>query len=39
MARYKDTIIRKDINSLRYLSTEDYPTFAKKDTDVWSSYG
>ena len=34
MARYKDTIIRKDINSLRYLSTEDYPTFAKKDTDV-----
>ena len=34
MARYKDTIIRNDRNSLRYLSTEDYPTFAKKDTDV-----
>jgi len=34
MARYKDTIIRKDQNKERYLSTEEYPTFPKKDTDI-----
>jgi len=34
MARYKDTIIRKDKNFQRYLSTEEYPIFTKKDTDV-----
>jgi len=34
MARYEDTIIRKDVNLKRYLSTEDYPVFTKKDTDV-----
>lgn len=34
MARYKDTIIRKDKNFQRYLSTEEYPVFLKKDTDI-----
>ena len=34
MARYNDTIIRQDKNKQRYLSTEDYPSFDKKDTDV-----
>jgi len=34
MARYNDTIIRRDKNKQRYLSTEEYPTFPKKDTDV-----
>ena len=34
MARYKDTIIRKDKNFDRYLSTESYPTFPKRDTDI-----
>ena len=34
MARYEDTQILRDKNSQRYLSTEDYPTFPKKDTDV-----
>mgnify|MGYP001428255481 CR=1 FL=1 len=34
MARYQDTKIRRDKNLQRYLSTEDYPSFGKKDTDV-----
>ena len=34
MARYQDTKIRRDKNQQRYLSTEDYPSFGKKDTDV-----
>ena len=34
MARYNDTIIRKDKNKQQYLSTEDYPIFSKKDTDI-----
>ena len=34
MARYQDTKIIKDKNQQRYLSTEDYPSFGKKDTDV-----
>jgi nucleoid-associated protein YgaU len=34
MARYEDTQILRDKNSQRYLSTEDYPSFDKKDTDV-----
>ena len=34
MARYQDTIIRRDRNKKRYLSTEDYPTISKKDTDI-----
>ena len=34
MKRYKKTFIIQDKNKQRYLSTEDYPTFTKKDTDV-----
>ena len=34
MARYQDTLIRRDRNKKRYLSTEDYPTISKKDTDI-----
>ena len=34
MARYEDTIIRRDKNKQQYLSTEEYPTFPKKDTDL-----
>ena len=34
MSRYKNTTILKDKDKQRYLSTRDYPTFVKKDTDV-----
>ena len=34
MARYNDTIIRKDKNGQTYLSTEVYPSFSKKDSDI-----
>ena len=34
MSRYKNTTILKDKDKQRYLSTRDYPTFPKKDTDV-----
>ena len=34
MARYEDTIIRRDKNKQQYLSTEEYPTFPKLDTDI-----
>jgi|TARA_B100001939_G_scaffold103345_1_gene89320 uncharacterized membrane protein YgcG len=41
MARYEDTIIRIDKNKQRYLSTEEYASFPKKDSDILvvGSYG
>jgi hypothetical protein len=41
MARYEDTIILRDNNKKRYLSTETYPVFPKRDTDVYivGTYG
>ena len=34
MRRYNKTLIIQDKNKQRYLSSENYPTFSKKDTDV-----